>query len=105
MPLLKERKKYETDTKSYRGVNIIPSIAKIVDKVLLNQLLKHLEVNKLIPFQHYGGMPGHGTATALTTIIDSWTDLIEKGEDTVALIMDQSMAYDIVDHKIVIRKL
>ena len=48
IPLLKKGKD-PTLTKSYRGVNLIPSLAKIIDRALLSQLLSHLERSKLIP--------------------------------------------------------
>ena len=54
VPLLKKGKE-QMDTKSYRGVNLIPSLAKVIDKILLIQLLKHLEMNQLIPHQHHEG--------------------------------------------------
>ena len=104
VPLLKKYKD-QTLTSSYRGVNLIPSVAKIVDKCLLIQLLKHIEDNQLIPHQHHGGISGLGTATALTTLVDSWALQIESGQDAAILIMDESLAYDLVDHKILTRKL
>ena len=104
VPLLKKDKD-ETATSSYRSVNLIPTIAKIIDKTLLIQLVKHLENNKLIPHQHHGGVTNHGTATALTTLADTWATKMEEGKDAIALIIDQSLAYDLVDHSILLRKL
>ena len=86
-------------------MNLIPAIAKVIDKYILEQLLKHLDTNKLIPHQHHGGVHNHGTATALATIIDSWTKKMEEGVDAAALLMDQSLAFDLVDHPILIQKL
>ena len=42
---------------------------------------------------------------ALITLIESWTEQLESGCDSAALIMDQSKAYDLVDHQILLRKL
>ena len=77
VPLLKKDKD-ETQTSSYRGVNLIPAITKVIDKTILEQLMKHLESNNLIPHQHHGGVNNHGTATALATVIDSWTFKMEQ---------------------------
>ena len=104
IPLLKKGKE-QTDTKSYRGVNLIPSLAKVVDRALLTQLLKHIQDNNLIPHQHHGGVINHGTATALATLVDTMSTRMESGQDTAALIMDQSLAYDLVDHVILLKKL
>ena len=104
IPLLKKGKE-ETCTKSYRGVNLIPSLAKVIDRTLLIQLLKHIQGNNLIPHQHHGGVANHGTATALATLVDTWSHRMESGQDSAALIMDQSLAYDLVDHVILLEKL
>ena len=55
IPLLKKQKD-PTSPDSYRGINLIPSVAKIIDKVILNQLSTHLEQNYLIPHHHHGGI-------------------------------------------------
>ena len=104
IPLLKKGKD-QTCTKSYRGVNLIPSLAKVIDRTLLIQLLKHIQDNQLIPHQHHGGVANHGTATALATLVDTWSSRMESGQDSAALIMDQSLAYNLVDHVILLKKL
>ena len=104
IPLLKKDKD-QSLTSSYRGVNLIPAVAKVIDMALLVQLLHHLQYNNLIPHQHHRGVKNHGTATALATLVDLWATKMEQGMDSVALIMDQSLAYDLVDHSILIRKL
>ena len=63
--------------------------------------MNHLTSNDLIPHQHHGGVPGNTTMNALITLIGN----IENGIDTIALAMDQSMAYDVVDHAILTKKL
>ena len=104
LPLLKKDKD-PTNVDSYRGINIIPTLAKIIDKTILIQISNHLESTKLIPHQHHGGIPHKSTATALIELIDTWTESLENGQDSIALIMDQSKAYDLVDHAILIKKL
>ena len=51
------------------------------------------------------GVSNLATATALTTLVDSWAQQMETGEDALALVMDQSMTYDLVYHKILLLKL
>ena len=70
----------------------------------MEQIIKHLDQNKLIPHHHHGGVLQHGT-TALATIIDNWSIKMEQGVDAAALIMDQSLAFDLVYHPILVKKL
>ena len=103
-PLLKKDKD-ETKTSSYRGINLISAIAKVIDKTLMVQLIKHLDQNNLIPHHHHGGTLNHGTTTALATIIDNWSIKMEQGIEAAAVMMDQSLAFDLVFHPILIKKL
>ena len=48
---------------------------------------------------------GASTTTALLTLLDTWTQSLERGDDLLTLLVDQSVAFDIVDHKIFIKKL
>jgi hypothetical protein len=90
---------------SYRPINLLEAISKILEKVVLVQLADYMEVNDLIPHHHHGGRHGHGTATALITMFDTWTKLLEDGKDTAILVIDQSAAYDVNVHQILKDKL
>ena len=76
-----------------------------MDKVILIQISSHLESNNLIPQHRHGGIHQKSTATALITIIESWTTQLESGKESAALIMDQSKSYNLVDHPILLLKL
>ena len=43
--------------------------------------------------------------TAVTTIVDQWATLVEQGEDIAGIALDQSAAYDVIDHHILLRKM
>ena len=47
----------------------------------------------------------HSTATALIQLVDMWLDAAENTELSAALLLDQSAAYDLVDHFIFLQKL
>ena len=90
---------------SYRGINIINTIGKIIDKVVLKQTLEYLVSNDLILESHHGALRGKSTITAIATVIDTWTTKIENNEEIAAIAMDQSAAYDLIDHPILIKKM
>ena len=104
IPLLKKGKPENIPT-SYRGINLLPALGKIIDKIVYNQLLKHLELNNLIPENHHGGIQQRSTVTATATLIDKWANNLENNIDTAILIIDQSAAYDIVPHELLVEKL
>ena len=104
IPLLKSGKPVNSPL-SYRGINLLSALGKIIDKIVYQQLLKHLTTHKLIPVNHHGGIQGRSTVTATATLIDQWAQNLEDGIDTAIIILDQSAAYDIVPHHILIEKL
>ena len=104
IPLLKHDK-VKTDPLSYKGINLLPSIGKIMDKVTASQITKYLTQHKLIPHQHHGGLKGKSTITAVLTEIDKWAEKVENGEDLAVIIIDQSAAYDTIDHGLLVEKL
>ena len=97
--------KSQSDPNSYHGININNSLEKILDKVILKQILTYLVQNELIHESHHGSVKGRSTTTAVATIIDTWTNLVENGEEVAAMAMDQSAAYDLIDHPILLRKM
>ena len=104
IPLLKQGK-LSQDPLSYRLINLLPSLSKIVDKVIYKQVLNYLDQNEIIPHQHHGGRRGRSTITAVSTMLDTWAARLESGQDTAVIVLDQSAAYDTISHKILIEKM
>ena len=80
IPLLKADKD-PTQPLSYRGINLISSIGKIIDRVVTKQLLNHLVENNTIPFQHHGALSQKSTITALMQSLDEWTENLDNKID------------------------
>ena len=104
LPLLK-KDKIKTDPQSYRGINILPSLGKIVDKIVSQQISTYLDQNNLIPPNHHGGRKFKSTITAATTLVDEWADDLENNAHKAILLLDQSAAFDTICHKILVQKL
>ena len=54
---------------------------------------------------HHGGIQQRSTVTATGTLFDQWPQNLENDIDTAAIILDQSAAYNIVPHDILVNKL
>ena len=104
VPLLKQGKP-PNDPLSFRGINLLPSIGKVIDRIMSIQIVRHLNLNKLLLHNHFGAIKGRSTTAAIVTMLDDWVYNMENGEDLAILIFDQSAAYDLISHKILIKKL
>ena len=97
--------KSSTDPLSFRPINLLSHLSKIIEKVWQNQILDYLKYNKLIPQQHHGGIKGRSTNTATLEIIEKIATMIQDRLEGALISLDQSSAFDLIDHDILIEKL
>ena len=76
-----------------------------MEKVVFSQLVEYLEQNKLIHPNLHGSRVGHNTYTALLQLYDKWVEEIEDDKMVGVLFCDQSAAFDLCDHTILVDKL
>ena len=58
---------------NYRPISLLPSISKIFESVIYQQLMKYLLENKLLSSQQYGFQANHSTKLAALNVIDRLT--------------------------------
>ena len=104
IPILKSKKEPSLSG-SYRPINLIPWLSKIIENIIKNQITKHLDNRNLIPPQHNGGRKYHSTTSNAIILIDMWTQILDDNLDAVLIQLDQSAAYDVVTHDILLKKL
>ena len=61
--------------------------------------------NDLFHGNHHGGLPHHSTTTALVQLHDMFLQAAKSKKLNGALLLDQSAAYDLLDHSILLKKL
>ena len=105
VPLLKSADCDKILPRSYRPVALLPVISKILERAVFNQLVIYLEDNNLVHPNLHGSRAGHSTATALTQLYDDWAEAVDQGSMVGVLLCDQSAAFDLCDHNILVEKL
>ena len=73
--------------------------------MVAEQIMSHFLSNNLFHKNHHGSLPDHSTATALIQLTDMWMEAAEKKKFTGVCMLDQSAAYDLLDHEIFADKL
>ena len=53
IPILKQGK-IEGDPSSYRSINLLPGISKILQKVVFQQVVNHLDTRNILPHNLHG---------------------------------------------------
>ena len=105
IPLLKSMASDPLLPKSYRPIALLPILSKVIEKAIFSQLAKYLEQNNIIHPNLHGSRPGHNTSTALIQLHDRWLEEAEDGKMIGVLLCDQSAAFDLCDHAILVEKL
>ena len=90
---------------NYRPISILSVIAKILEKLIFNQLYSYLSSNSIIDVNQSGFRPQHSTATALLNVTEDWLDSLDKGDIVGMVTIDLKKAFDTVDHAILFDKL
>ena len=82
-------------------ISVLPSISKIFESVIYQQLMKYLLENKLLSPQQYGFRSNHSTELAALNLIDG----LDNGKILTNLYIDLSKAFDTLQHETVLNKL
>ena len=104
-PMLKKPGLDPNDLKNFRPVSNLPFISKILEKVVLTQLQKHLSENDLLEIRQSAYRKNHSTETALLSVVDG---LLRNADDrlvSVLALLDISAAFDTLDHPILLQRL
>ncbi len=103
-PLFKN-KGNKNDMNNYRGISVLPVLEKIFEKILASQIVEHLEKNKILFEGQHGFRPDHSCETALYELISDLVKANDKKMISLLLFMVFKKALDLVDSKILLRKL
>ena len=91
------------DVMDFRPISILPSVSKIIEKAMANQLENYFSdifSNLLCGFRKR-----YSTQHALLQLLRSWQKSLDKGHVVGTILMDLSKAYDCLPHDLMIAKL
>lgn len=80
------------DPTNYRPISVLPVINKVVEKLLVGQMVSYLENNNLISNNQFGFRKNRGTGHALIQTVEETRFELDKGKVCAALFVD----YDVL---------
>ena len=90
---------------NYRPISLLPICGKILEKIVIDQVYTFLNVNNLLSKNQSGFRPGDSTIYQLLSITSTIYQNFENYDETRAVFLDISKAFDKVWHEGIIFKL
>ena len=104
-PNIKKPNLDPNELKNYRPVSNLSFLSKVLEKIVLYQLQKHLNSNNLNEIFQSAYKAGHSTETALLKIICDLLNATDEGKVSILTLLDLSAAFDTIDHEIMLNRL
>lgn len=90
---------------NYRSITGLPSLSKILEKVMANRLQSFIDRFKLISTCQHGFQPKQSTNTAAFELVQFIYESLDANKYTLALFFDFTRAFDCVTHEFLVNKL
>ena len=105
LPLHKGKGLHPDDPKSYRPISLLPVIGKMTECALQRQILEFMETSGQLNPDIHSYRKHHSTVTAMLQLSDAIFSGCNLKKITTLVTLDQSAAFDVLCHKILMRKL
>jgi len=96
------KKHNPTEYKDIRPISILSPLAKILERLVDDQLRSYLSKYNILPIYQSGFRPGYSCSSALSLILDKIIAGIDQGLCTVVVLLDYSKAFDTINHELLL---
>ncbi len=102
-PIYKQGKKVDVD--NYKPISVLPVLSKILEEHACHNFMVYLNAHCLLYKHQSGFRSGHSCKTNFLKLTDEWLEAMDKGLFTGVVMVDLRKAFDLVNHKLLLKKL
>lgn len=85
-----------------RPISILPTLSKVLEKIMAQQISEHLKEFSILPEKQSGFRPGYSCTTAMLDLIDDILRDNDSGSTTALVLLDYSKAFDTLNHELLL---
>ena len=95
----------KSSVSNLRPVSLLPLPSKILERVIHDRVMFHIERNNLLEINQGGFRKNHSTMSTIAKFTNDLFTGINNNKSTIACFIDLAKVFDTVNHKILIKKL
>ena len=105
VPIFKSGNEHSYD--NYRPISLLPSLSKLLEKVVAKQMLSYLNKHDILYKLQFGFRKGHDTSQPVIHFLNNIQEALNKNipEYTVGCFLDLKKAFDTANHNILLQKM
>jgi hypothetical protein len=93
------------DLNNYRPISLLPSISKVLEKIVCARLNVYLNNNSIINDNQFGFRKNFSTTHAMSHLVNKISNALNEKKHTVVIFCDLRKAFDTCNHTILFKKL
>ena len=94
-----------SDPGNYRPISILPALSKPLERYLKQNIQAHFKRYNLLHPNQSGFREKHSCHSMLTNLVEQWHHNINEDLVTGTIFVDFAKAFDVINHKLLIKKL